>query len=161
MGSVIKKASTKMPICETISRTKQERSSLKLRSFVLNSSGTTALEFALIAAPLLLFTFGIIEMGRLVFMQQSLNRATDSAARLLYISPEKTVTDLKNSVVSNSFLIDPAAITISVNTLLESSDPDKIIYREIKLNYDFNSLFPSWFTDSISLEFERTVVVAR
>ena len=46
-----------------------------------NSSGTAAIEFGLILPVLLLFTFGIIDFGLLLWTNTTLTRATQAAAR--------------------------------------------------------------------------------
>ncbi len=48
-----------------------------------SSSGTVAIEFALIAPVLALFLFGIIETGVIFFAQSTLQNAADDAARLV------------------------------------------------------------------------------
>ena len=78
----------------------------RLRRFLRDPSGTAALEFALIALPLILFTFGIIEIGRALFMQQQLFHATDMAARLLYIAPNTSTSALEAAILDDIFLGD-------------------------------------------------------
>ncbi len=55
----------------------------KTRSFILNSVGATAVEFALIAPLLVLLTMMWFEIGVITFMQQTLENATRQAARLI------------------------------------------------------------------------------
>ena len=39
--------------------------------FRKDETGATALEFALLAVPLVMLTFGIVEFGRALFLQQT------------------------------------------------------------------------------------------
>jgi Flp pilus assembly protein TadG len=52
-----------------------------LGSLAANRRGATAVEFALIATPLLLFLFGIEETARLMWTQAAINKAVEDAAR--------------------------------------------------------------------------------
>src|SRR5262249_49875900 len=49
--------------------------------------GTTAVEFALIALPLLLLLLGIIEFGRMLWTQSALHYAVQEAARCAAVNP--------------------------------------------------------------------------
>lgn len=44
-------------------------------------AGNTAVEFALIASPLLLLLFGTMELGRMLWYQNALNYSVEEAAR--------------------------------------------------------------------------------
>ncbi len=52
-----------------------------LGSLAANRRGATAVEFALIATPLLLFLFGIEETARVMWTQAAVNMAVEDAAR--------------------------------------------------------------------------------
>jgi Flp pilus assembly protein TadG len=43
--------------------------------------GTAAVEFALIAIPLFLFLFGVLEMGRVLWLQNALHYSVEEASR--------------------------------------------------------------------------------
>ena len=49
--------------------------------FIDARGGATAVEFAIILPALVMFLFGIIEMGRAVWVQSALNYSVDQAAR--------------------------------------------------------------------------------
>lgn len=129
--------------------------------FLKDQSGTTALEFALIAAPLLMFTFGITEFGRAVFMQQSLSHATDRAARRLYIQPTATAAEIKAGIVADTFLMDPAQLQVQVGPVTVPAGTDAFRTVLLTVDYTFVSVMPDWVTDRIPLSFQRTVVLDR
>lgn len=79
---------------------------MKIRNFWKQTSGVAAIEFAIIAPILILFTFGIIEFGRAFFFKQNLVAATDSAARRLYIDPYTTEDELWEIVYAELFLAE-------------------------------------------------------
>lgn len=52
-----------------------------LRTFARERSGATAIEFAIIALPLLVLTFAIVELGMVLLVSTTLDSATDFASR--------------------------------------------------------------------------------
>lgn len=133
----------------------------RLHRFWRDEGGTTALEFALIAVPLLMFTFGITELGRAVFMQQSLSHATDAAARRLYLDPGMTVAAIKAGILSDLFLAAPAQLTVTVGAPAAAPGTDRFRTLRLTVDYEFHSVMPAWITDRIPLTFQRNVVVAK
>lgn len=132
----------------------------RLIRFWRQETGATALEFALIAVPLLMFTVGITEFGRALFMQQSLSHATDAAARTLYIDPTLTEAAIKAEILSNLFLAEPAQLQVTVGTPAAAAGTSRFKTLQLQVTYDFRSVVPAWITDRIPLKFQRTVIVA-
>ena len=58
-----------------------------------SSRGAVAVEFALIAPVLLLVVFGMVEFGRLAFVQISLNSASHELARAYALGPISSATE--------------------------------------------------------------------
>lgn len=131
------------------------------KRFMRDSSGAAALEFALIATPLLMFTFGIIEIGRLLFMQQQLTYATDAAARQLYIAPNTPSATLSSAIVDDLFLGDPLRLTVTVGTVAAQAGTSSFQTIRLTVDYDFQSVVPKLVIDAVPLSFERTVIVAK
>jgi Flp pilus assembly protein TadG len=66
-------------------------------ALLADRAGATAIEFALLAPVFLLLLFGIIEVGRLVWVKQVLTEAAYSAARCAALaSPCKTQSDVQS-----------------------------------------------------------------
>lgn len=130
-----------------------------LRRFWRDQSGATALEFALVATPLLMFTFGITEIGRAVFMQQSLSHATDAAARALYIDPDRTVAAIKADILEDLLLAVPANLEVTVGAVTDAAGTSSFRTIQLDVRYEFRSVMPDWITDRIPLSFRRRVVV--
>jgi Flp pilus assembly protein TadG len=57
-----------------------------LRPLAADRRGATAVEFALIATPLLLFLFGIEETARIMWTQSAINMAVEDGARFSSVS---------------------------------------------------------------------------
>lgn len=138
----------------------------RLRRLGSQETGATALEFALLAAPLVLITFGIIEFGRALFMQQSLSYATDRAARALYIQPDLTAAAIEEIVLDHMFLADPAQLTVVVcvpgaTGCAPTSAPeiDGTQARRLTVSYDFRTLAPGLITSVIPLSLDRVVIL--
>lgn len=133
----------------------------RIARFWRDEAGTTALEFALVAVPLLMFTFGITEFGRALFMQQSLSHATDTAARQLYLDPTRPAATIKDDILSNLFLAEPAQLQVTVGAVAAAPGTERFQTLRLKVDYEFRSLMPDWITDRIPLTFQRTVIVAK
>lgn len=56
---------------------------IHLRALGSNSSGASALEFALVAGPFLVLLFGILAVGLVYVVNMSLEKAVDQGARLI------------------------------------------------------------------------------
>ena len=53
----------------------------------MNCDGVEALEFALISLPLFLFLVGVVEFGRVYWVQSELQYAAEAAARYMTVNP--------------------------------------------------------------------------
>lgn len=91
----------------------------RVLSLLRDRGGASALEFGLVALPLLAFLFGIIETGRLLWIQNALHYAVQAAARCATI--DTTVCDNPADTAnfaahSASVALSPSVFTASVNT---------------------------------------------
>lgn len=64
----------------------------RLRRFVSDRSGIAAVEFALVAPVLLMLVFGAIEIGRVLYEQQTLEEAARETARWATLHGSKSTT---------------------------------------------------------------------
>jgi Flp pilus assembly pilin Flp len=136
-------------------------------NFLRDQTGSTAVEFALIALPLVLLTIGVVEVGRAIFTQQSLSYAVDHAVRELYIDKDLIGIDsildpqaIKSDIVSLSFLIDPEMLDdpVLVPTPLQNgSSAFRVV--ELRVSYTFESIVADWVFDMIPMNFTRTIVI--
>ena len=58
-----------------------------IRALARSRSGHTAVEFAFVAPAMLMFIFGIMEVGRVLWLQNALDYSVVAAARCLSNSP--------------------------------------------------------------------------
>jgi Flp pilus assembly protein TadG len=84
------------------------------------SSGSAAVEFALILPVMLLFTFGTFEFGRYFWTQNALQYAVEQTARQSIVTPPSTcATSAANSALVTANLVGLSADSVTVT--LESA----------------------------------------
>lgn len=82
--------------------------------------GAAAVEFALVVPLVLLFTVGIIDVGRLLWTQTTLDRAVQAAARCAAVDTTTcgSTTSIKNYAVTQAYgmTVDSSAFSVSTGT---------------------------------------------
>ena len=85
--------------------------------------GAAAIEFAIIGPLLFTFLLGIVEMGRMFYVRESLEYATEQAARYYMVNPSANFSDVKlalrnamaGGMGSDIVITDPPASTATCN----------------------------------------------
>ena len=117
-----------------------------------SEAGTTAVEFAIVLPLFLAFVMGVIEFGRVFWVQSSLQHAVEQTARTAmaeYTRESFTSADfstwlagwgssLEGSAPDEVFGWDPSAVTFTATTS-QTSGTD---YITIDGNYNFDFLIP-------------------
>jgi Flp pilus assembly protein TadG len=75
---------------KVVSRASQLFTSLSLRRFVSHCTGTTAVEFGLVAAPFLALTFATLQTAVIFFAGQALETAAATSSRLIMTGEAQT-----------------------------------------------------------------------
>src|SRR5450631_3737167 len=99
--------------------------------------GTVAIEFGILLPLLLLFTFGIIDFGRVLWTNTTLTRATQAAARCGALNATTTCPDVAAYAVSQAWGINDitsAAFTVTTTTC----------GLQVSATYNFQFIIP-WF----------------
>lgn len=117
-------------------------------------AGASALEFALIALPLVLFTFGIIEFARLMFVEQEVVFAADRVARVLYITPTASQADLNSTLHDKLWLIDPTRLSVTYSNTTVGGQPAVNLH----ITYVFEFMVPSLSLGPKSIVHDRTIM---
>jgi Flp pilus assembly protein TadG len=80
-----------------------------------NSSGSVAVEFALLLPVYIAFIFGIIEFGRMIWIRNTMEFAAEQAARYGAITTGATTATIEDKAKDPSYLIgvDPATVTFT------------------------------------------------
>lgn len=133
----------------------------RLRNFWHDQRGAAALEFALIALPLILLTIGVVEVGRAIFTQQSLSYAVDHAARRLYLDGSFDLAGVTTEIKTESFLIDPNKLTVQLAPVIMPDGTTAFGLVELQVDYQFESIVANWVFDTIPMQYRRSIVVAQ
>lgn len=126
-----------------------------VRRFWRCESGASALEFALIALPLVMLTFGIVEFARLLFVEQEIVYAADRAARVLYLNPNASQSEVSAAFDASFWIINPANLSISYADTTVGTQSGVTM----KVSYTFHFLVPLISNASVDVTHERTIMV--
>lgn len=111
-----------------------------LRKFAKGRPGTrgaTAVEFALVAPVFLLFVLGIIDFGRLFWVKNMMQYATEQTARYAMVTPSASLSDLETYADGmSSGMVDGITFVAGTETI------DTVDYRTITASYDFTFMMP-------------------
>lgn len=114
--------------------------------------GTTLVEFALVTAGLLLLLFFIIELGRALFVYNTLAEGTRRGARLAAVCPMTDIEKVKAAVIfadDGDGLIAPGLTAAQVQVAYlnaqdkDESDSNKVSYVRVQIiNYQHPFMVP-------------------
>lgn len=109
-------------------------------------TGAAAVEFALIAPLMILFTFGLIEIGRLMLVKESATQATREGARLA-IRPNAETTEVVQRVEEELALmsVDQANIDIDPASL-DLATPGTYVTVKVSIPTESVSWIPGFFS---------------
>lgn len=114
-------------------------------SLAKNEDGATAVEFALIALPLFMFLFGIVEMSRYFYTYNNLERTADQLARFtmvrhgkLAVSQVNYQRDIRQWMTDNYRYDDPSGVQLSTAV----GEKNGLNYREFTLQKSVTLLIP-------------------
>jgi len=126
-------------------------------------SGSTAAEFALIALPMLLLFFGIIEFGRGLYLYNRISFAVDRAVRIGITHPNSTDQQLTDEVLAE-FVASGAASgpetlsdvrpTVEITLVDVPSGPD---FRVLSARMLFKPLIPDLLDKQFTLGVSRRI----
>ncbi len=77
--------------------------------------GTSVVEFALVSVVFFLLIFSIIEIGRWVYLNNTVHLAAQESARLLVGNPDLSASEVKARVVARDIPLDPDQLVLSVS----------------------------------------------
>ena len=83
---------------------------IKSIDYLKNQKGVAAIEFAIISVILFTLLFGVIEMGRMLFMMNSTAEATRLGARLSVVCDMDA--DIRSKMINMAGFLTPADINI-------------------------------------------------
>jgi Flp pilus assembly protein TadG len=109
-----------------------------LRRLAGNCEGSEAVEFALISIPLFLFLFGVIEFGRLYWVQSELQYAVEAAARYLTINPSATASVVQTYAATKVLAVSVPTSDFAVTPYNSASNPPtRTCGNQVTVSYQF------------------------
>lgn len=116
--------------------------------------GASAVEFALLAPVLLMFLFGVFQLGWGLHCGSSVRWALENNARTLLLAPTTTQSDLQTAVRAN--LADvPNANSVTVTLVTDTSGAAKVLRASAAYAYPLSIPFlPTYnltFNDSVAV----------
>lgn len=118
--------------------------------------GASALEFALVAVPLLLMTLGAIELGRVLFIREELIYAADQAARKLHLDPALSDGQIDAALRTELRVADPDQLGVGI-VRNSGSAVDNVT---VTLNYDVHLIVNILPAGMIALDYQRRINLA-
>lgn len=114
-------------------------------SLAENEDGATAVEFALIALPLFMFLFGIVEFSRYFYTYNNLERTADQLARFTMVRHGKLAVnqanyqrDIRQWMTDNYRFDDPSGVQVSTAV----GEKNGLNYREFTLQKSVTLFIP-------------------
>ena len=108
-------------------------------------SGAAVVEFASIAPLMLLFTFGLIEVGRISMVKQTATHATREGARIA-VRPTAVTVDVSERVEAELALLNiQGAVVETVPASIETAPPGSEVTVRVRLDLSEVSWVPSYF----------------
>lgn len=122
--------------------------------------GAAAVEFAIIAPLMMLFTFGLIEIGRFMMVKSQAIQATREGARLAILpTASTTVVNAKVDEALRLLSIDDATIEITP-TVLTTAAPGSFVTVRVRINPTTISWLPG-FLDTYTPDIVAETVMRR
>ena len=131
------------------------------RTIRRSERGTAVVEFALVLPLLLMFLFGIMEFGRIMMVNHTLNNAARAGARIAVLpgSDNDRVLSAINSELSScgltldEYVLDPSDVSTA-----ERDDP---ITVTIKIDYESIGFVTGFFPMLTGKQLQGTVVMRK
>lgn len=125
----------------------------RLASFLLNTSGASAVEFALLSVPLLIVLMGTIEFGRMYWAQHVLEQTATAGARCVGVllpgctqngvyNAASTVTYISGIAATDGIVLAGTNITVNNNTSCSGLSG----FSTVKISYTFSTALPGFIT---------------
>ena len=116
--------------------------------------GASAIEFALIAPLMITFTFGLVELGRMMLVKQTATHATREGARIA-IRPHADSNDVIERVNEELALLAIENATIEMEpAAIEDAEPGSQVTVRVRVDIASVSWIPGFFN------FNDTEIVA-
>lgn len=108
--------------------------------------GSSAVEFAVIAPVMILFTFGLIEISRLMLVKQTITHATREGARVA-VRPMGSLGEV-TQIIQDELLVQgiEESVIVTDPTNLESAEPGSEVTVRVSVGINSISWLPGYFS---------------
>lgn len=114
-----------------------------------NEAGAAAVEFAISAPIFLAFLYGVLELGRVIFVQGVLMYAAQEGSRYAAVRGTSTVADIENAIAGSFVGVSPGPATLSVIPTMNADGTRTI---SVTIQYPFQWIVPLFGSASITLQ---------
>lgn len=118
-------------------------------------AGSAAVEFAVIAVPLVLLAVGIVDFGRALYFRSGMLHAGDVGARVILLNATAADTAVTGAVREAFKPADGSGLRVDLGTAVV----DGTSFRTISLEYDFSFITPFVSAGDITLAHSRRVPI--
>ncbi len=119
-----------------------------LNRYLDEESGVSAVEFSIVGSIFLLFIFGTIEAGRIMWTYNTMEYAVENAVRYAIVHQEATNGEILD-VASNSFddmFVSPDGFTATVDVSMQSG----MDFIQINATYDYEAVVTAFLPASVN-----------
>jgi Flp pilus assembly protein TadG len=123
---------------------------LIVKRCLLGRRGSSAVEFAMIAPLMILFTFGLVEVGRLMLVKQTMTHATREGARVA-VRPNADITEVTQRIRDELLTLaieDPVIETEPAS--LELAEPGAAVTVRVRVGISSVSWIPGYFNFAVN-----------
>lgn len=103
--------------------------------------GATAVEFALVLPVLLVLVFGIIEFGRVLWVQNTLQYAAERGTRFYIVNAGAAESEIADVVRANLTGLNPPPDGLRIEARTETTVQQRT-YKAVSVEYDFQFIVP-------------------
>ena len=146
-----------MATCGTTIRERIRRWPAAARALWRHSGGTAAIEFAIIAPVFLIMMLGIVEIGRAMWIKNTLQFAVEETTRYAMVNPSADTATLETYAGNQVF---GATVVTSGNFSASTETSGGVTYVVITGTYAFESLVPLIPLPDITLSAKSRVPVS-
>ena len=115
--------------------------------------GAAAVEFALIAVPLILLMIGTVDFGRVLYTRNNMIAAADVGARVILLDNDASASAVTDAA-KRHFLAAPAdELSVSLGT----ASGNGVDFRTISLEHEIELITPLIVVSRITLDHTRRV----
>ena len=121
----------------------------KFKTFHNDTSGVSAVEFAIVFPLLVMLVTGIIQLSSALFTESVMKHAIQEISRDAMVDLELTATDMEAEILKR---VSDRGLTAEDITVTEASNGDGTATLNFELTYDYAMSIPFIFSKTIALK---------